>query len=191
MSGATGMAGHALATFDKAERAPDEFRHGLAAIVSVGAPIPGTAGLAAVFRGTPCGTDQDGLLLVFADLEDAAAFAWVLQRRARQAGGSRPGIGINLGAPDIAADVAFARTLRRRAAPGETLISATSDNHLTARVRAEGANEPEGWRGWVLPAIGLTCFLAYFFGWFYAIYWKLAAFVTTGRYPCWPEWLCR
>lgn len=183
----------ALAAVEARERAPDEYRHGLVALVSLGpeAPYERVKALLALCGGRLVALELEGYLAVVPDLERASDFARLLHRETRRAGAARPRIGINLGSPGVAADLAFAETLRRRALPGETLISATSDNRLTSRVRAEGPNEPQGWRGWVVPAIGLTGFLVYFFGWFYAIYWKLSEIAITGHATCWPDWLCR
>jgi len=180
-------------------RTPDDFRHGLIAILSL-SPETASSDIAELLRchgGVLAALQADGAVLTFPRLQEAAIFARALQTAARAGAGPRPAVGINLGAPRLAADgqggtdVAFAHALRRRAAPGEILISAVTGDRLTSRIRAEGPNEPPGWRGWILPTIGLAGFLGYFFGWFYAIYWKLEGYATTGSFACWPEWLCR
>ncbi|MDP6706252.1 MAG: hypothetical protein QF893_07915 [Alphaproteobacteria bacterium] len=99
-------------------------------------------------------------------------------------------LGINLGGLG-ARDIDYARKLRAMAGPGQICISAVATNKLTSRVRADGRNEPPGWRLYILPTIGLTGFLGYYFGWFYAIYWKLAYYVSNEQFPCWPEFMCR
>jgi len=184
------MAEPAILAYEERER-PDDYRMQLVALVSLAAADEGVQALLAAHGGEVVLADAEAVLAVFRRLDDAALFARALQAEARAAAGPRPAVGINLGMPAAPADVAFAHALRRRAAPGETVISAVTENRLTSRVRAEGPNEPAGWRLYVLPAVGLTCFLAYFAGWSYAIFWKAAAYAQGGAFPCWPDWLCR
>lgn len=183
----------AILSVEEEARTPDDFRLKLHALVSLTPELPVASidDLLAGHGGGLVAVAPEGRVLAFPRLQEASAFAAALHLAARRGGGPRPAVGINLGRAGNAADVAFAHALRRRAGPGETLISAVTGDRLTSRVRAEGPNEPPGWRGWILPAIGLTGFLGYFFGWFYAIYWKLEAYASTGSFPCWPGWLCR
>jgi hypothetical protein len=180
------MAGPSILSIE--DDSPDEFRMRLVALVSLDEVTAAACGGPLARHG---GRRLAESLAVFPGLEAAARFACAVQRGAGAGDGPRPAIGINLGAPARAADLAFAHELRARAAPGETLISAITGNRLTSRVRADGPNEPLGWRLYLLPAVGLACFLGYFLGWFYAIFWQLAEIALTGHSTCCPDWLCR
>jgi hypothetical protein len=184
------MAEPAILSYEETA-SPDDFRMQLVALVSLAALDDTAEALLARHGGQVLAVGGDGVLAVFRRMDAAAFFARALQAATKAAGGPRPAIGINLGTPAAPADIAFAHALRRRARPGETLISAISENRLTSRVRAEGPNEPVGWRVYVLPAAGLTFFLGYFLFWCYAIFWRISAVTESGRAPCWPDWLCR
>ena len=179
----------------EAGRTPDDFSLPMVGIMAVGGP-EGALPEATRQRITPLLADYGGAVvgagggvlgIAFRRLDDATAFARRLHIR-------HPGelrLGVSLGALDKAGDIDFAESLSAMARPGETCISAVTGNHLSARVRAKGQNEPPGWKLYILPEIGLSCFLGYYFGWFYAIYWKLAYYVTNQHFPCWPEFMCR
>ena len=177
------------------ERSLDDYSMRFLAIVSVATVTEGGDRLAEIepVLARHGGQIVEGsgaeLLAVFPRLERANGFAREVQRAMLRAGEHSLRLGINLGALRKR-DIAYARKLRDMARPGQICISSVSTNKLTSRVRADGLNEPPGWRLYVLPTIGLTGFLGYFFGWFYAIYWKIAYYVSNDQFPCWPEFMC-
>ncbi len=167
-------------------RSPEDFSMPLVAIMSIDPAGAGGAikAIIADFAGTVIDAKADRMIARFDLVETAAACARQLQK----AGATRIGINLGeMGGPDIA----YADRLRGLAESGEIVLSAVSYEMVTSRFRP--GHEPASPLWWVVSISGLSLlgFLAYYFGWFYAIYLQLSNANDDGSLACWPEFMCR